>query len=263
MQRNRPSLARSARAGGCEIIIREIVFPPRLYAYLGRGLMPCPKDFSRIDSTGRAHAGSQRQIQTYVNERTDALNSAITQSLSRYNLDGKYVHWVSPLAADTYSEYRDWEFLERVGLGRLAPRLRKFWPRGGPCWDALARIEGGCLLVEAKSHVPEIYGGGCEASPRSKKKIQAALDATKAWLGVSPDVDWTGRLYQSANRYACLYFMREIGVQAFLVNVYFVGDPISPTPLTRENWNAAIGGVNQELGLVREVPYSAAVFLTA
>jgi hypothetical protein len=226
--------------------------------------MPCPKDFSRIDSTGRAHAGSQRQIQTYVNERTHALNSAIAQSLSQYSLDENDIHWVSPLKADTYSEYRDWEFLERVELGRLTPELRKFWPRGGPCWDALARIEGGCLLIEAKSHLPEIYGEGCGASPRSKKKIQAALDATKAWLGVSPDVDWTGPLYQSANRYACLYFLREIaGVQAFLVNVYFVGDPISPTPLTRKDWDAAIQDVNRELGLVREVPYSAAVFLTA
>lgn len=226
--------------------------------------MPCSKDSSRTDSTGRAKRGSQRQIQTYVNEKTHALNSAVAQSLSRYDLDEKDIHWVSPLAADTYSEYQDSEFLERVGLGVLAQRLLEFWPRRGPCWDALARIEGGCLLIEAKSHVPEIYSGGCGASPRSKQKIQAAFDATKAWLGVSPDVDWTGRLYQSANRYASLCFLREIaGVQAFLVNVYFIGDRISPTPLTRDDWDAAIGSVNRELGLVREVPYSSAVFLTA
>ncbi len=224
--------------------------------------MPCPKNFSRINSTGRAKAGSQRQVQTYVNERTHALNSGVAQSLSRYDLDENEIHWVSPLAADTYSEYQDSEFLERVGLGLLAPELRKFWPRRGPCWDALARIEGGCLLIEAKSHVPEIYGGGCGASPRSKQKIQAAFDATKAWLGVSPDVDWTGRLYQSANRYACLYFLREIaGVQAFLVNVYFVGDRTTPT--TREEWDPALECVKRELGLVREVPYSAAAFLAA
>jgi len=222
--------------------------------------MPCPKDFSRVDSTGRAHAGSQRQIQTYVNERTEALNSAVAQSLSQYNLDEKDIHWVSPLAADTYSEYRDSEFLERVGYGHLAPALRKFWPRNGPCWDALARIEGGCLLIEAKSHVTEIYGGGCGASSRSKERIQAALESTKGWLGVSSEVDWTGRLYQSANRYASLCFLRKIaGVQAFLVNVYFIGDPRTPT--TRDEWDAAIRSVNQELGLVGEVPYSAEVFL--
>ena len=227
--------------------------------------MPCPKDSSRIDSMGRAHAGSQRQIQTYVNERTDALNSAVAQSLSQYGLDENAIHWVSPLAIDTYSEYQDAEFLDRVGLGHLAPRLQDFWPRGGPCWDALARIEGGCILVEAKSHVPETYGGGSGAtSPRSRQKIQKAFDATKAWLGVSPDANWTGPLYQSANRYASLYFLRQIaGIQVFLVNVYFIGDRISPTPLTREDWDAAIGSVNRELGLVGAVPYSSAIFLTA
>lgn len=226
--------------------------------------MPCPKNFSRVGSTGRAHAGSQKQIQIYVNEKTHTLNSALAQSLSRYELDDKDIRWVSPLATDTYSEYQDSEFLERVGLAGLSPRLREFWPRGGPCWDALARIEGGCLLIEAKSHIPEIYGGGCGASPASKQKIEVALNATKAWLGVSRDVDWTGRLYQSANRYACLYFLREIAaVQAFLVNVYYVGDPISPTLLTRENWEDAIRSVNRELGLVHEVPNSSSVFLSA
>ena len=44
--------------------------------------MPCPKDFSRTNLIGRAYVGSQRQIQTYVNERTEAFNSAVAQSLS-------------------------------------------------------------------------------------------------------------------------------------------------------------------------------------
>jgi hypothetical protein len=227
--------------------------------------MPFAKDLSRIDSTGRAYAGSQRQIQTYVNEKTLALNFAIGQSLSQYALDEKRIQWVSPLAADCYSEYRDSEFLERVGLGRFASKLQEFWPQRGPCWDALAQIRGGCILVEAKSHVPEIYGGGCGAtSPRSKQKIQEAFDATKVWLGVSQDVDWVGRLYQSANRYASLYFLREIAkVQAFLVNVYFIGDQISPTHLTKENWDTEIASVCRELGVISEVPYSSTVFLPA
>jgi hypothetical protein len=226
--------------------------------------MPCPKDFSRTNLIGRAYAGSQRQIQTYVNERTEAFNSAVAQSLSHYNLNEKDIHWVSPLAADEYSEYRDSECLERVGLESLAPQLLEFWPRLGPCWDALARIGSGCLLIEAKSHVPEIYGGGCGASLQSTQKIQKAFDATKAWLGVSPDIDWTGPLYQSANRYAHLYFLTEIAkIRAFLVNVYLIDDPRPRARTTREDWDAAIERVDQELGLTCKVPHSAAVFLTA
>src|ERR1035438_4599520 len=129
-----------------------------------------------------------------------------------------------------YSEYRDVEFLERVGLCHVSAQLRQFWPRGGPCWDALATTENGCILGEAKSHVLEIYGNGCGACAASRLKIQTALSATKAWLRAPETIDWTGRLYQSANRYAYLYFLREIAcVPAFLVNVYFIGDPHSPT----------------------------------
>jgi hypothetical protein len=227
--------------------------------------MPHVANSPRTDSTGRARAGSQKQIQTYVNEKAHLLNSAIAQSLLQYGLNENDIDWVSPLAADGYSEYQDSEFLEGVGLGSVASQLQKFWPQRGPCWDALARIKGGCILLEAKSHVSEIYGGGCGAtSPTSKQKIQEALDATKVWLGVSQDVDWVGRLFQSANRYASLYFLREIAkVQVFLVNVYFIGDQISPTPLTKEIWDTEIGSVHRELGLISEVPYSSTVFLTA
>ncbi len=120
--------------------------------------MPIVKDSPRVDSTRRAQAGSQKQIQMYVNENPQALTSAIAQALLWHGLGEKDIHWVSPRVEESYLEYRDTEFLERVGLGRLASQLQEFWPRGGPCWDALARIEGGCILIEAKSHVSSIYG---------------------------------------------------------------------------------------------------------
>jgi hypothetical protein len=224
--------------------------------------MPTLKDSPRVDSTGRAYAGSQKQIQLYVNEGGRALSSGIAQSLSQYGLDEKDVQWVSPLEVDSYQEYRDVEFLECLGLGSLGPQLCEFWPQRGPCWDALARIDGGCILIEAKSHVSEIYSGGCKASPESMQKIQSALDSAKKWLNVPQDVDWKGRLYQSANRYATLYFLREIaGVRAFLTNVYFLDDPIKRT--TRKEWDDEIAEINRELGIKGKVPYTATCFLNA
>lgn len=43
--------------------------------------MPCPRDPSRTDVTRRAYAGSQRQIQAYVNERTSELSHAVAEAL--------------------------------------------------------------------------------------------------------------------------------------------------------------------------------------
>ncbi len=225
--------------------------------------MPCPRDPLSTDITGRAYAGSQRQIQTYVNERTSELSHAVAEALQPGNLDESAIRWVSPVVADNHSEYQDKEFLGIIGAGHLAPKLPKFWPHGGPCWDALARLDGGgCVLIEAKSHVPELYGNGCGAAGDSLALIQSSLVWTKAWLDVSQDADWLGPLYHLANRLAYLYFLREFGkVDAFLATVYFTGDPYSPT--TRQEWDNGIKTVNEQLGIANPVPYSASVFLEA
>jgi len=104
--------------------------------------------------------------------------------------------WVSPLERHGFAEYRDKAFLERIGCADCWPKLATFWPRGGPSWDALGTLtwpDGrGVLLVEAKSHVKEIRGVGCDATPVARERITQSLAATKRWLGVSDDVDWLG-----------------------------------------------------------------------
>lgn len=228
--------------------------------------MPCPEKPSRTNAEGRAHAGSQRQIQTYVNERESDLSRAVALALSAHHLSPSAIQWVSPLKAEGYAEFQDAEFLNAVGAELLAPRLSEFWPQRGPCWDALARVEGGgCILVEAKSHVSEIFGKGCCAGGESRTLIQSSLSATRNWLGVEAKADWLGRLYQSANRLAHLYFLREIGqANAFLVNIYFCRDPHAPNaPKTRQEWDPDLRLVNEELGIPNSVPFCTSVFLEA
>jgi hypothetical protein len=225
----------------------------------------CQQDLSRIDAAGRAYAGSQRQIQSYVNDCPELLSRAVAAGL-RLDPDRMDIRWVSPIRSDRYAEYRDSDFLRRLGLSHCISSLGSFWPRRGPCWDALARFKGresdGYVLIEAKSHIPEIRGNGSAAAGRSRMMIEEALAKTKVWLGVDIDANWMGRLYQSANRYAHLYFLREIaGVDAYLINLYFTNDPHSPT--SRDSWEPAIQNVNRELGLKCPVPYSGTLFLDA
>jgi hypothetical protein len=215
----------------------------------------------RCDDTGRAFAGSQRQIQFYVNEQPSVLGQAISDALKTHFS----LRWVSPLKSEGYREYWDSAFLKALGLPQHCRELNRFWPSGGPHWDALACIQNstdGVLLIEAKSHVAEIFGNGCGAeAPSSVKKIEQAIAATKQWLHVGHQVDWKGPLYQSANRIAHLYFFTEIlGVEAWLVNVYFTDDPHSPT--SRTGWQGGIADVKKSLG-ISEVPHFADVFLPA
>ena len=204
------------------------------------------KNIPRVDSSGRAYAGSQRQIQTYVNWYSDELSQHLISAGPEFNFSNARFRWASPLRENGFREYCDRRFLKSVGLEHLDPELKEFWPRHGPVWDALATVESetgpgfrGVLLVEAKSYPSEIYGGGCKASERSIEKIEAALGRTKRWLNVPQHFDWTGPLYQSANRIAHLYFFREVvDVHTWLVNVYFTRDPNSPTKL--EEWQSAL-----------------------
>jgi hypothetical protein len=217
---------------------------------------------ARVDGSGRAYAGSQRQIQAYVNQSPLKLSSKIAEAFSHLQVCVDEIEWVSPLEREGYEEYRDADFLRAVGLSQHRSELASFWPRRGPCWDALARYRNGCILVEAKSHVAEIYGGGCAASEKSLAVIRASLAITKQWLRVPEQADWLGNLYQSANRYACLYFLLQVAkVPCYLANVYFTGDPRTPT--SEDDWKSAINEVNRNLQLSTEVPYCRSVILPA
>jgi hypothetical protein len=225
----------------------------------------------RVDEFGRAYAGSQRQIQTYVNLRPLWLAREILVRLCTAPPLDSGIRWVSPLAAEKFVEYRDEGFLRVLGLDRFARDLQEFWPERGPSWDALGILElgseSGVVLVEAKSHISELQSECQAEDPESMKKIQRALGETKRWLGIEESLDWTRPFYQAANRYAFLYFLRKRQIPAWLINVYFLNDPHlknSRPPRDPKDWQAAIEDSGRTLGLVdRDVPYTVNVFLEA
>jgi hypothetical protein len=213
----------------------------------------------RIDATGRAFAGSQRQIQTYVNDLPEVLEKAIVESLGSSFPTSARVRWASPLKREEYAEYRDGDFLRALGMQHLVNELSTFWPNRGPCWDALGRIEkdgafAGCVMVEAKSYVDEFYANDTGAKGASLEKIRSALQRTADWLKVPPGKAWTSFpdpkhcLYQCANRFAHLFLLRTaLGIPAFLVNALFTDDPRSPTSM--EQWKEGLALIHSDLGI--------------
>jgi hypothetical protein len=225
----------------------------------------------RVDDFGRAYAGSQRQLQTYVNLRPVEFSSKVLEVLSPPPTSNSKLRWVSPLAAERFLEYRDEDFLRVLRLDKYARDLRQFWPGRGPSWDALGILDSasrdGVVLVEAKSHISELESQCQAESQDSVEKISIALAETKRWLGVPESTDWTSRYYQFANRLAFLYFLRSRQIQAWLVNVYFLNDPHfknPPAPQKVSEWEGAIEKVNDALGLTRKnVSYLGKLFLDA
>lgn len=190
--------------------------------------------------------GSLKWIQRAVEERWPALDGAILQKLA----GATEIEWRSPLRADDFAEYRDADFLERLGLGHLAEALAAFWPRRGPQWDALGRSDAGhILLVEAKAHIGEFCTPGTSAGPASRAVIQARLAEVADALGATPGRPWADLFYQLANRLAHLHFLRAQGVPAFLVLVGFLDDRDMDGPSGAETWVAAYQLAAYALGL--------------
>ena len=224
----------------------------------------------RTDELGRAFAGSQLQMQVYVNRRSSELSIAIETAIWKNLLPTREILWVSPLEDKKFAEYRDSRFLEALQLQQHCTALASFWPSGGPRWDALGTVQNhssrqqhAILLVEAKSYPREVYGNGCDATPASLQRIEKSLAQAKQWFNVPLTTDWIGPLYQSANRLAHLYFFREVvSVEAWLINLCVLNDPHSPT--NAAEWERGLDRIKHELGFKqRNIPYTVDVFLPA
>ena len=194
--------------------------------------------------------GSRRWLQVAVNRCPAVIDAAIRKT--GIELAGE-IDWRSPLESDSFAEYWDSVFLDRLGIRLERRALKEFWPRGGPHWDGLARCGDGVFLVEAKAHISELDSSPCGAQPKSRRRIEDAMSRTRAFLGIKSETDWTRCFYQYANRLAHLYLLRDLnGIDAYLLNVYFVGDRTLGKPASRDGWEAAVALAKEHLGLPRD-----------
>lgn len=182
--------------------------------------------------SGEASAGSQLQMQRYVNDEgaQAILNAAITAHLPE--LQGSSIEWRSPLASEAYKEYWGTSFLGALDLQTHAEALKALWPNRGPQWDGLAVVNSetrspGVVLVEAKSYPRELAEMPGDRSDEAQRLITKSFSTTRKALGASGDpATWFGERYQLANRLAHLVWLNETcGVDAWLVYLLFTGDP--------------------------------------
>lgn len=197
-----------------------------------------------------ARAGSRRWLQVAVNSRPEVLDRQILDVLSPVSSTDR-VEWLSPREEDRYVEYRDGATIERLGLDISPETLKEFWPSGGPVWDGLARVGKEVLLIEAKAHIPEMLSPGTRATGEARAKILDTLNRVRGELVPKSGTDWDGAFYQYANRIAHLYFLREQGINAHLIYVYFLNASDVDGPTTREAWEGATTLMESVLGIRR------------
>jgi hypothetical protein len=231
--------------------------------------------------------GSRLQTQLYVNRRPRDLSEKVLEALRSLTERGlREMTWVAPLEQQAFAESRDLAMLNALGLKHLKPALAKFWPTGGPVWDALARLTfkdggSGVLLAEGKNYPQELYSAGTQAgksgserSRESRRRIEAAIESVQAELGVmvdlrcwldplDPERPGSSSLYQTANRIAYTVWFRRMGIEAWLCHLLFIDDALHH-PTDEGAWRRAIATADQQLGLDDvELPYVGHAFLSA
>jgi hypothetical protein len=197
-------------------------------------------------------------MQFFVNEQTALLNHAIRR-VANFTPSTE-IKWKSPLVDEGYAEYRDQDFINRLGLPPLRRALATFWPLRGACWDGLAVTKDGQpLLFEAKANIPELASTPTQASAKeSLALIHESLTVVQAAVNVEakrrrPEL-WASAFYQYANRIAHLYFLRECnGLDAHLFFVDFINDDDSGDDAVRSvsEWQSLTRLVEACLGIPR------------
>jgi len=202
-----------------------------------------------------ASAGSQKWLQVAVNRKPQLLLSA----LQRSGAIGPRVSvtWHSPLEAEDFREYRDWEALKKAGIEKatLKKPLEEFWPPRGPVWDALGiTSEGHPLFIEAKAHIPEAASPATRASGASLDLINDSLDEARRFYAPRATATWNNLFYQYANRLAYQYFLRHVNnVPSALVFLYFLNADDMLGPMSEEEWHGAVRLIHAVLGVPKDV----------
>jgi len=212
---------------------------------------------SKETRSGRAKKGSQFHLQNLINNNPYLLNRLILDASSTLrNAISGTIKWVSPIEKENYLEYQDAEFLEAIGYPQLNKDLSKFWPEGGPVWDALAIFplkaenRNGVILLEAKSHIKELESSGCSAQGKSRENIIRTFEGIQKVIGITLNKNWLDKYYQYANRLAHLYFLSIVQkIPTWLIFLYFINDVEQSGPINEGKWLGVIDEVKKTLGL--------------
>ena len=148
------------------------------------------------------------------------------------------------------------ELLERV-------RNKKswcYWPGGGNSisWDAVGQTESGrFVLCEAKAHKKELVSSiSRETTIESSDLVFKALEGTKEHIRIDSKSDWRQHYYQFANRLYVQAVLDYFGIDAVLLNIYFMGDAFpsdaAQCPATQGEWEESIKKEYETLGVPRK-----------
>jgi len=200
--------------------------------------------------------GSEWHLLRYLGYHRDALSEQLREAIPQFD-GAKFLDLPfrsKPQRLNRESEFQGLEFIQSPSV--LAA-WKSFWPTSGNamCWDAIAVAPSPkgqrFFLFEAKAHEDELRST-CGACPESRAVIDNAFSFTRTKAGTKGAGDWGAPYYQYCNRLAALCFLREHGIDAHLVFLYFTGENYETwkCPRTADEWTPSLAAVDSHVGAI-------------
>ena len=123
-------------------------------------------------------------------------------------------------------------------------------------WDAIFKLEDSFYLVEAKAHIEEMRSDCSSDEIKSQEKIKDYICNNLNGLGISINRDMClVNYYQLANRLATAAFLKNNGIDARCIYIYFMNGYEKPNDFKNASAEMFIDEINKEkafLGLEGE-----------
>lgn len=114
-------------------------------------------------------------------------------------------------------------------------------------WDAVFRLKDTFYLVEAKAHIEEMRSDCSSDEAKSQEKIKDYICNNLMRLGISIDRDMClVNYYQLANRLATAAFLKNNGIDARCVYIYFMNGYEKPNDFKNASAEMFIDEINKE-----------------
>ena len=117
------------------------------------------------------------------------------------------------------------------------------------------RIPISRILVEAKAYIEEADTDPTHAGEKSRPLIEESLSKTQHFMKAkNARADWSRSFYQTANRFAHLYYLHELNrIPTELWFVCFC-DNKAIRPTSAAEWRGALRLMHSHLGLGQKYP---------
>lgn len=195
-----------------------------------------------------AHYGSELHLLRWMGRHREAFDKKV-QEATKLEV-AKWIDFEFSKGETTYdSEIRGVSFLPdgtREAVEALLPSPD--WSQA-MCWDAVGIATNGTyILVEAKAHAGELKTG------KRDRKSEAAIRDKLQDVAAKIDCDgsnWMGPYYQAANRIFVQHILKEQGINAVQLNVFFCGDRrmFKKCPQTKAEWAPLLEKEKEALGI--------------